>query len=80
MHKDLHPRDYEDRQCMSRKEERRGFDSIQDSVNASLQRREDYRKKCGERLITTTRNNTENTSIKNPKSSKKTKRIRKTTV
>ena len=43
---------------MSRKEKRRGPASIEVSVDASIQRLEDYIEKHGERLITSTRNNT----------------------
>ena len=42
MHKALHPRDDIDRLYVSRKEEGRGFASIEDSVDASIQRLEDY--------------------------------------
>ena len=38
MHKALHPRDDVDRLCVSRKEGGRGFTSIEDSVDASIQR------------------------------------------
>ena len=43
-----------------KKEGRRGLVSIEDSVDISTQRREDYIEKHGERLITVTRNNTDN--------------------
>ena len=39
MHKALHPRDNVDRLCVSRK---RGLASIEDSVDPSMQRLEDY--------------------------------------
>ena len=42
MHKALHPRDDVDRLYVSRKEGRRGLTSIKDSVDASIQRLEDY--------------------------------------
>ena len=42
MHKALHPRDDVDRLYVSRKEEGRGLASIEDSVDASIQRLEDY--------------------------------------
>ncbi len=42
MHKALHPRDDINRQYVSRKEGRRGLASIEDSVDASIQRLEDY--------------------------------------
>ena len=46
---------------MSRKEGRRGLANIEDSVDASIQRLEDYIQKRGERLISTIRNNTDYT-------------------
>ena len=61
MHKELHPRDDVDRQYVSRKEGRRGLASIEDSVDASIQRLKDYIQKHGGGLITATRNKTENT-------------------
>ena len=42
MHKALHPRDDADRLYVSRKEGGRGLASIEDSVDASIQRLEDY--------------------------------------
>ena len=42
MHKALHPRDDVDRLNLSRKEGRRGLKSIEDSVETSIQRLEDY--------------------------------------
>ena len=47
----------------NREEGGRGLTSIQDSVDASIKRLEDYIKKRRRRLITYTRNNTENTRI-----------------
>ena len=44
MHKALHPRDDADRLYVSRKEGGRGLASIEDSVDASIQRLEDYMK------------------------------------
>ena len=64
MHKALHPSDDVDRLYVSRKEEGRGLTSTEDSVDASLQRLQDYIQKRGGRLITTTRNNTDNTRTK----------------
>ena len=61
MHKALHPRDDVDRIYLSRKEEGRGLASIEDSVDASIQRLEDYIQKHDGGLITATRNETENT-------------------
>ena len=45
MHKALHPRDDIDRLYVSRKERERGPTSIEDSVDASIQRLEHYIKK-----------------------------------
>ena len=61
MHKVLRPRDDVDRLYVPRKEGGRGLPSIEDSVDASIQRLEDYIEKRGERLITSTRNNTDKT-------------------
>ena len=59
MHKALYPRDGMDRLYVSRKEEGRGLVSIEDSVDASMQRLKDYIQKRGGRVITSTRNNTD---------------------
>ena len=61
MHKALHPRDDVDILYVSRKEGRRGFACIDDIVDASIQRLEDYIQKHEGGLITATRNDTENT-------------------
>ena len=61
MHKALHPRDDVDRLYVSRTEGRRGLANIEDSVDASLQRLEDYIEKHEGGLITTIRNETNNT-------------------
>ena len=42
MHKALHPRDDVDRQYVSRKEGGRGLANIENSVDASIQRLEEY--------------------------------------
>ena len=47
MHKALHSRDDGDRLYVSRKEGGRGLTSIEDSVDASVQRLEDYIEKRG---------------------------------
>ena len=60
MHKALHPRDDVDRLYISRKERRRGLVSIEDSVDASIQRLEDYVEKHERGLITAIKNNTDN--------------------
>ena len=56
MYKALHPGDDIDRLYISGKEGGRGFDSI----DASILQLEDNIEKCGEGLITATRNNTDN--------------------
>ena len=61
MHKALHPRDDVDRLYVPRKEGGRGLTSIEDSVDTSIQRLEDYIEKHERRLITAIRNNTDNT-------------------
>ena len=61
MHKALHLRDDVDRLYVLRKEGGRGLASIEDSVDALIQRLEDYIQKLEEGLITATRNDTENT-------------------
>ena len=61
MHKALHPRDDVDRLYVSRKEGGRGLVCIEDTVDASIQRLEDYIEKHERGLITTIRNDTDNT-------------------
>ena len=56
MHKALHPRNDVDRLYVSRKEEERGLGSTEDSVDASIQPLNVYI----EKLITATRDNTDN--------------------
>ena len=60
MHKAKYPRDHVDRLYVSRKERWRGLTSIEDSVDASIQRLKDYIQKHEGGLTTATRNNTEN--------------------
>ena len=55
MHKALHPRYEIDRLYASRKEGGRGFTNIEYSVDASIQRLEDYIEQHKQRLITATR-------------------------
>ena len=55
MHKALHYRDDVDRLYVSRKEEGRGLVSIEDTVDASIQRLEDDIEKHERGLITTIR-------------------------
>ena len=61
MHKALHPRDDVDRLYVSKKDGERGLASIEDSVDASIQRFEDYIEKHERGLITATRSGTDNT-------------------
>ena len=63
MHKALHSRDDVDGLYVSRKEGRRGLAGIEDNVDGSIQWLEDCIEKHGGRLITATRNNTDNTRI-----------------
>ena len=60
--KALHPRVNVDRLYLLR-EGGRGLASIEDSFDVSIQRFEDYIGKRGGRLITATRNKTDNTRI-----------------
>ena len=60
MCKALHPRDDVDRLYVSRKGIGRGLASIEDSVDASIQRLEDYMEKYEWGLITAIRNDTDN--------------------
>ena len=61
MHKALHPRDNICRLYVPRKKGGRGLASIEDSVDTSIQRLEDYIEKHERGLITAIRNNTDNT-------------------
>ena len=61
MHKALHPRDDVDRLYVSRKEGGRGLTVIEDSVDASMQRLEDYIQNHDGGLIATIRNDTDST-------------------
>ena len=62
MHKALHLSDDVARLYVLRKEGVRGLASTEGSVDALIQRLKDAIEKFGERLITATRNNTENIS------------------
>ena len=62
MHKALHPRDDVDRLYVPRKEGGRGLVSIEDSVDTSIQRLEDYIEKHERGLITAIINDTDNTT------------------
>ena len=61
MHKALHPREDVDRLYVPRKEGGRGLASIEDSVDASIQRLEDYIQKHDGGLIIAITNDTDNT-------------------
>ena len=61
MLKALHPRNDVDRQYVSRKVGGRGLASVEDSVDASIQRLKDYIQKHEGGLVTATRYETENT-------------------
>ena len=61
IHKALHPRDDVDRLYVSKKEGGRGLASIEDTVDVSIQRLEDYIEKHERGLITTIRVDTDNT-------------------
>ena len=60
MHKALQPRDDVDRLYVSRKEGGRGLAGIEESVDVSIQRLEDYIEKLKQGLITAIRNDTDN--------------------
>ena len=64
MHNALHPGEDVNTQYVSRKGGRR-FDRIEDRVDASIQRLEDYIEKHEGSLITAARNNSDNTKNKN---------------
>ena len=72
-HKALHPRDNFDRLYVSRKEGGRALTSIEDRVDASIQRLEDYIEKHGGKLITANRNNTDNTRMNRKEITRKRK-------
>ena len=77
MHKALHPRDDVDRLYVSRKERGKGLASIDDNVDASIQRLEDYIEKYERGLITAIRNNTDNTIDNRMTKTRKQKREEK---
>ena len=74
MHKALHPRDDVNRLYVSRKEGGRGLTSIENSVDTSIQRLEEYMEKHEGGLITATRNKTDNTMDNRMTINKKQKR------
>ena len=61
MHKALHPKNDVDRLYVSRKEGGGGLTGIEDTVDALIQRLEDYIEKHERGLITTIRNDMDNT-------------------
>ena len=75
--KKTNPRDDVDSVYVPRKEGGRWLKSIQDSIKTLIQGPEDYRKKWGEKLITTIRNNT---CSNRTKTTRKQKIGRKTTA
>ena len=77
MHKTLYSRNNADRRYVSRKEGGRGRTSIEDSIDASIQRLEDYIEKRDGRLLKTTRNNTDNTRTNRTKIARKQKYLEK---
>ena len=74
MHKVLHPRDDVDRIYVSRKERGRGLVSIEDTVDASIQRLEDYIEKHERGLITTIKNDTDDQLYERMTTTRKHKR------
>ena len=64
MHKALHSRDDIDRLYVSRKEGGRGFASIEDIIDASLQQLKNYIEKHEGGQITASSNDTDNTKTK----------------
>ena len=74
MHEALPPRDDVDRLYIPRKEQGRGFGSIEDSVRTSIKRLKDYIEKHERGLITAIRNNTDNMIDKSMTKTRKQKR------
>ena len=77
MHKVLHPRVDVDRLYVSRKEGGRGLVSIEYSIDTSIQRLEDCIEKYEEELITSVRNDTDNTMANRMTITRKQKRKEK---
>ena len=73
MHKALHPRDDIGRLYVSRKERGRGLASIEDNVDTLILQLKDYIEKHGGRLITATRNNTDDMRISTTEIARKQK-------
>ena len=79
MPKAQHLRDDVDRLYVPRKEGGRGLASIEDSVDTSIQRLEDYIEKYKRGLVTAIRNNTDNTIDNRMTKTRKQKMGRKMT-
>ena len=80
MHKALHPREDVGRLYVSRKGGGRGLASIEDSVDASIQRLEDHIEKLEEELKTAIRNDTDKHDEQQNDNNYETKTRRKTTL
>ena len=70
MYKMLHPRDDEDKLYVTRKRRGKVLTSIEDCVDAAIQRLEEYAQKSNERLITAARKS--NNSRNNLRTNRKT--------
>ena len=79
MHKTLHPRDDVDRLYV-RKEGGRGLANLEDSVDASIRRLEDFLGKNEGGLWTSIRNDTDNTIVNRMTITRKQKMGRKTSL
>ena len=80
IHKTLHPRDEVDRLYVSTKDWGSGLASIEDSIDSSIQRLEDYTEKHERGLITAIRNDTDNSIDDRMTIIRKQKRGKKTTL
>ena len=81
IYKVLHVRDDFDRRNVLRKEGGRGFTCIEDNVDTSIQRLEEYIQNRGGRLIIVTRNNTDITRTNRTREKKQITKVgRKTTL
>ena len=80
MHKALHPKNDVDRLYVSRKERGRRLASIEDSVDALIQRLEDYIEKHEGGLITAIKNDSDNTMTNRMTITRKQKWKEKTTL
>ena len=72
-HRTLDPRDVTDRLHVSRKEGGRRLNTIEDSIDSSIHRPEDYIEKHGRTLIIATGHNTNNKKINRTKINRKYK-------